>query len=167
MHWSPDRVFITVSADYESHFLDFLPAVHMLDRQRWCWPVMERRLSVWHRALPLISSSCAHSPQAGAFLSAEQRRAQLQRCAHRPVTSVQKAQAAKASYNVSRHHTHKGITATTSNVTKLRLSGSTVFKRGMFLLCRSSCRGYFLTFCEHLTGPTKCNPLRKPITYRF
>lgn len=137
------------------------------DSQRWCWPVMERRLSTSHRALPLISSSCAHSPQAGAFLSAEQRGAELQQCAPRPVTSVQEARAAKASYSASRHHTHKGITATASNVTKLRLSRSTVFKRGMFLLCPSSRRGYLLTFCEHLNGPTQCNPLRKPITYRF
>lgn len=137
------------------------------DSQRWRWPVMERRLSTSHRVLPLISSSCAHSPQAGAFLSAEQRGAELQQCAPRPVTSVQEAQAAKASYSVSRHHTHKGITATASNVTKLRLSRSTVFKRGLFSLCPSSRRGYLLTFCEHLNGPTQCNPLRKPITYRF
>lgn len=70
--------------------------------------------------------------EAGAYLKAEQLRAEQQPCAHRSGTSVQEAQAAKASYSVSRQHTHKGITASTSNVTKLRLSWTTVFKRGIF-----------------------------------
>lgn len=122
------QVLIIFSADCESDESNFLPAVHICGQTAVMLTcLLQLRLSTSHRALPLISSSCAHSPQAGAFLSVERGRAEPLLTARRPVTSVQETRAANASYGVSRHHTHKGIAATASNVTKLRL---TIFQRG-------------------------------------
>lgn len=160
---------IIVSADCDSGLSDFLAALHIFGQTEGMLTRLELPPSTSRRALPLISSSCAHRPQAAALWSAEPGRAEPQLPAHGPVTSVQDTPAASASFSISRHHTHKGIAATTSNVTKLRRSTPAVFQMGIFifLLCRSSWHGCFLTFCEHLTGPTQSNPLRKPITYRF
>lgn len=122
------------SADCESGPSDFLAALHIFGQTE----VMLTRLGLppatSRRALPLISPSCAHSPRAAAFLSAERGRAEPQLAAHRPVTSVQDTPAANASSSLSRHHTHKGIAAATADVTKQH---DDRISKGMFIFIAS------------------------------